>query len=98
MTREPDVRGARVAYASLTGTGRQRLGDMPATAEETATEVFTGPVWAEGDIALLSGLLPGSEAPGSRAVDAPARARIAASSRTTGPYQLPSPAVGLGHH
>ena len=57
VTREPDARDARVAYASLTGTGRQRLREMQATAEETATEIFTGPEWGGDDIARLSGLL-----------------------------------------
>ncbi|MFE2099387.1 MarR family winged helix-turn-helix transcriptional regulator [Streptomyces sp. NPDC059468] len=57
VTREPDARDARVAYASLTGTGRERLTEMLATAEETASEIFVGPAWSEEDIALLSGLL-----------------------------------------
>ncbi|MFG2124265.1 MarR family winged helix-turn-helix transcriptional regulator [Streptomyces sp. NPDC048710] len=57
VTRESDARDARVAYASLTGTGRERLKDMLATAEETAAEIFSGPAWSEKDIALLSGLL-----------------------------------------
>ncbi|MER5857961.1 MarR family transcriptional regulator [Streptomyces sp900105245] len=57
VTREPDARDARVAYASLTGTGRQRLREMAATAEETAGELFAGPAWGGDDLALLSGLL-----------------------------------------
>ncbi|TVZ88199.1 MarR family winged helix-turn-helix transcriptional regulator [Streptomyces sp. BK340] len=57
VTREPDARDARVAYASLTGTGRERLTEMLATAKETASEIFVGPAWSEEDIALLSGLL-----------------------------------------
>ncbi|AOR31732.1 MarR family transcriptional regulator [Streptomyces fodineus] len=57
VTREPDVRDARVAYASLTATGRRRLKDMLATAEETATEVFAAPAWSADDIAQLSSLL-----------------------------------------
>lgn len=57
MTRESDARDARVAYASLTGTGRQRLKEMLATAEETAAEIFAGPGWSGEDIGLLSGLL-----------------------------------------
>ncbi|MEU0009173.1 MarR family transcriptional regulator [Streptomyces sp. NPDC006314] len=57
VTRVPDARDARVAYASLTGTGRQRLQEMLATAEETATEIFAGAAWVQEDIALLSGLL-----------------------------------------
>ncbi|MFG2606991.1 MarR family winged helix-turn-helix transcriptional regulator [Streptomyces sp. NPDC048514] len=59
VSREPDARDARVAYASLTGTGRQRLVEMLATAEETAAEIFTGPAWAEEDLAQLSNLLTG---------------------------------------
>ncbi|MGW2743738.1 MarR family winged helix-turn-helix transcriptional regulator [Streptomyces sp. NPDC001450] len=57
VTRESDARDARVAYASLTGTGRERLKEMLAAAEETAAEIFAGPAWGEEDIALLSGLL-----------------------------------------
>jgi DNA-binding MarR family transcriptional regulator len=57
VTRETDARDARVAYASLTATGRQRLAEMLGTAEETATEVFASPAWNAGDIALLSALL-----------------------------------------
>ncbi|WP_432030401.1 MarR family winged helix-turn-helix transcriptional regulator [Streptomyces sp. 1222.5] len=57
VTREPDARDARVAYASLTGTGRQRLREMVATAEETARELFAGPAWGGDDLALLSDLL-----------------------------------------
>ncbi|MFJ9867953.1 MarR family winged helix-turn-helix transcriptional regulator [Streptomyces sp. NPDC101165] len=57
VTREPDARDARVAYASLTGTGRERLTEMLATAEEAAAEIFSGPAWSKEDIALLSGLL-----------------------------------------
>ncbi|MEU7300339.1 MarR family transcriptional regulator [Streptomyces sp. NPDC007206] len=57
VTREPDARDARVAYASLTATGRRRLREMVATAEETASEIFTGPVWSGETIAQLSSLL-----------------------------------------
>lgn len=57
VTREPDARDARVAYASLTPTGRRRLTEMLATAEETATEVFAAPPWSTEDLARLSGLL-----------------------------------------
>ncbi|MEU2924018.1 MarR family transcriptional regulator [Streptomyces sp. NPDC007251] len=57
VTREPDARDARVAYASLTATGRRRLREMVATAEETASEIFTGPVWSGETIAQLSTLL-----------------------------------------
>ncbi|KOV60382.1 MarR family winged helix-turn-helix transcriptional regulator [Streptomyces sp. MMG1121] len=57
VTREPDARDARVAYASLTATGRRRLPEMLATAEETAAEVFHAPAWSAEDVALLSSLL-----------------------------------------
>ncbi|ARP72677.1 MarR family transcriptional regulator [Streptomyces pluripotens] len=57
VTREPDARDARVAYAALTRTGRERLTEMLATAEETAAELFAGPGWSEADVALFSGLL-----------------------------------------
>ncbi|MFJ9820658.1 MarR family winged helix-turn-helix transcriptional regulator [Streptomyces sp. NPDC101151] len=57
VTREPDARDARVAYASLTGTGRQRLKEMRATAEETAAEIFGGSAWNEQDLGALSALL-----------------------------------------
>jgi DNA-binding MarR family transcriptional regulator len=57
VTREPDARDARVAYASLTTTGRRRLREMTATAEETASEVFTAPVWNGETLAQLSTLL-----------------------------------------
>ncbi|MEV6116898.1 MarR family transcriptional regulator [Streptomyces sp. NPDC052109] len=57
VTREADARDARVAYASLTATGRQRLKEMLATAEETAAELFAAPTWGTEDIAQLSSLL-----------------------------------------
>ncbi|MET8614325.1 MarR family winged helix-turn-helix transcriptional regulator [Streptomyces misionensis] len=57
VTREPDARDARVAYASLTGTGREQLTRMRATAEETADELFAAPAWDERDVPLLAGLL-----------------------------------------
>ncbi|QLJ04552.1 MarR family transcriptional regulator [Streptomyces sp. NEAU-sy36] len=57
VTREPDARDARVAYASLTGTGRERLTEMLATAEETADDLFAAPAWDERDVPLFAGLL-----------------------------------------
>ncbi|MEV5879838.1 MarR family transcriptional regulator [Streptomyces sp. NPDC052101] len=57
VTREADARDARVAYASLTATGRRRLTEMLATAEETAAEHFAAPAWSAEDIGLLSTLL-----------------------------------------
>ncbi|MFC7864330.1 MarR family winged helix-turn-helix transcriptional regulator [Streptomyces murinus] len=57
VTREPDARDARVAYASLTGTGRARLKEMLATAEETAEDLFSAPAWGEEEVPLLASLL-----------------------------------------
>ncbi|GAA1036243.1 MarR family winged helix-turn-helix transcriptional regulator [Streptomyces murinus] len=57
VTREPDARDARVAYASLTGTGRARLKEMLATAEETAADLFATPAWGEEEVPLLASLL-----------------------------------------
>jgi DNA-binding MarR family transcriptional regulator len=57
VTREADARDARVAYASLTGTGRRRLREMLATAEETAAELFAAPALSAEDITRLSSLL-----------------------------------------
>lgn len=57
VTREPDARDARVAYASLTTTGHERLTDMRATAERTAAEVFAAPVWSKEDVTDMTALL-----------------------------------------
>ncbi|AKJ10338.1 MarR family transcriptional regulator [Streptomyces incarnatus] len=57
VTREADARDARVAYASLTGTGRRRLREMLVTAEETAAELFAAPALSAEDITRLSSLL-----------------------------------------
>ncbi|MCZ0982159.1 MarR family winged helix-turn-helix transcriptional regulator [Streptomyces diastatochromogenes] len=57
VSRETDARDGRVAHAALTDTGRERLTDMLATAEQIAAKVFAAPQWSEEDIALLSGLL-----------------------------------------
>ncbi|WP_129306187.1 MarR family transcriptional regulator [Streptomyces sp. L2] len=57
VSREADARDARVAYAALTGTGRERLREMRATAEETAAEVFAAAAWTESDLGALAGLL-----------------------------------------
>ncbi|WP_405359233.1 MarR family transcriptional regulator [Kitasatospora sp. NBC_00085] len=56
VTRESDARDARVAYASLTDTGRERLTDMLATARHVADEVFAAPRWSPQDVGLLSEL------------------------------------------
>ncbi|MEU6092161.1 MarR family transcriptional regulator [Streptomyces sp. NPDC047085] len=69
VTRERDARDARVAYASLTDTGRRLLAEMRATAEETAAEFFAAPPWSKEDIGLLSTLLTrlgGTGLPGHR--------------------------------
>ncbi|MEW2491543.1 MarR family transcriptional regulator [Streptomyces sp. NPDC048411] len=57
VTRETDARDGRVAYAALTDTGRERLADMLATAEQVAAEIFAAPLWSKEDIGLLSVLL-----------------------------------------
>jgi DNA-binding MarR family transcriptional regulator len=57
VTREADARDARVAYASLTDTGRERLADMLYTAEKVAAEIFAEPPWNGEDLGLLSALL-----------------------------------------
>ncbi|MFF7358087.1 MULTISPECIES: MarR family winged helix-turn-helix transcriptional regulator [Streptomyces] len=57
VTREADARDARVAYASLTTTGRRRLREMLATAEETAADLFTAPAWDAEDVTQLASLL-----------------------------------------
>ncbi|MEU3312607.1 MarR family winged helix-turn-helix transcriptional regulator [Streptomyces sp. NPDC048387] len=57
VVREADARDARVAYAALTDTGRERLADALKAAEQVAADVFGGPEWAAGDIGELSGLL-----------------------------------------
>ncbi|RRQ87722.1 MarR family winged helix-turn-helix transcriptional regulator [Streptomyces griseofuscus] len=67
VTREPDARDARVAYASLTGTGRARLKEMLATAEETAEDLFAAPAWGEEEVPLLASLLARLGGTGPRA-------------------------------
>ncbi|MFF3886398.1 MarR family winged helix-turn-helix transcriptional regulator [Streptomyces sp. NPDC001914] len=57
VRRDPDARDARVAYAALTGTGRERLGEMLVTAERVAEEVFAEPAWTKEDTAGLATLL-----------------------------------------
>ncbi|MFE2724008.1 MarR family winged helix-turn-helix transcriptional regulator [Kitasatospora sp. NPDC059327] len=56
VTREPDARDARVAYAALTDTGRTLLRNMRATAEHVADQVFAAPSWNPEDIALFADL------------------------------------------
>lgn len=57
VTRETDARDGRVAYAALTDTGRARLTDMLATAEQIAAEIFAAPPWSKEDIRQMSALL-----------------------------------------
>ncbi|CAL9331821.1 MarR family winged helix-turn-helix transcriptional regulator [Streptomyces sp. enrichment culture] len=57
VMRETDARDGRVAYAALTDTGRERLTDMLATAEQIAAETFAAPLWSKEDIGHLSALL-----------------------------------------
>jgi DNA-binding MarR family transcriptional regulator len=57
VVRETGVRDARVAYAALTDTGRERLTYMLATAEQIAAEIFPVPLWSSEDIGQLSVLL-----------------------------------------
>ena len=57
VVREPDPRDARVAYAALTDTGRERLALMLVAAEEVAADVFAGGTWADGGLGQLSALL-----------------------------------------
>ncbi|WP_335937118.1 MarR family winged helix-turn-helix transcriptional regulator [Streptomyces sp. PTD5-9] len=57
VTRETDARDGRVAYAALTDTGRARLAEMLATAEQVAAEAFAAPPWSKEDTARLSTLL-----------------------------------------
>ena len=67
VVREPDPRDARVAYAVLTATGRERLAEMLATAEEVASDVFAAPRWADGGFDLLADLLADLESGRTRA-------------------------------
>ncbi|WP_411143855.1 MarR family winged helix-turn-helix transcriptional regulator [Streptomyces sp. x-80] len=57
VTRETEARDARVAYAALTDTGRERLTDMLASAERVAAKVFAAPLWNKEDLGRLSTLL-----------------------------------------
>lgn len=68
VSRETAARDARVAYAALTPTGRQRLAKMLRTARQVAAEHFAGGQWTGEDLGLLSTLLTrlGGTAPGQR--------------------------------
>ncbi|MEY9875382.1 DNA-binding MarR family transcriptional regulator [Streptacidiphilus sp. MAP12-33] len=56
VEREKDPRDARIAYAALTATGRERLGEMTASAEEVADDWFVSSCTA-AEVATLSRLL-----------------------------------------
>ncbi|MGW6309603.1 MarR family winged helix-turn-helix transcriptional regulator [Streptomyces niveus] len=71
VMRETDARDARVAYAALTETGRERLADMLATAEQVAAEIFSAPAWGEEDVRQLSVLLTQLGGTGPPCHDAP---------------------------
>ena len=57
VEREANPRDARVAYASLTDTGRQILEDANATAERVATYVTDEAGWSDEEAAVLTDLL-----------------------------------------
>ncbi|MGA5699143.1 MarR family winged helix-turn-helix transcriptional regulator [Peterkaempfera bronchialis] len=57
VEREPDPRDARVAYASLTDAGRERLRHAEKAAGQLAAAVFTGEEWAAGEVSALAGYL-----------------------------------------
>ncbi|GHF53361.1 hypothetical protein GCM10018790_33910 [Kitasatospora xanthocidica] len=66
VTREAAARDARVAYAALTPTGRDRLAEMLHTARQVAADHFAADRWSAEDLTLLSALLTrlGGTAPG----------------------------------
>ncbi|MFG2307321.1 MarR family winged helix-turn-helix transcriptional regulator [Streptomyces sp. NPDC048566] len=57
VRRDTDARDARVAYAALTPTGRERLAEMRVTAEHVAREVFGAPAWSPEETTRLAHLL-----------------------------------------
>ncbi|RKT18971.1 DNA-binding MarR family transcriptional regulator [Streptomyces sp. 1114.5] len=68
VTREAAARDARVAYAALTPTGRDRLAEMLHTARQVAADHFAAAQWSPDDLTRLSALLTrlGGTAPGQR--------------------------------
>ncbi|MFF0410967.1 MarR family winged helix-turn-helix transcriptional regulator [Kitasatospora sp. NPDC004745] len=68
VSREAAARDARVAYAALTPTGRERLAEMLHTARRTADDLFTADQWGADDLGRLSTLLTrlGGTAPDQR--------------------------------
>ncbi|MFE3503959.1 MarR family transcriptional regulator [Kitasatospora sp. NPDC059160] len=73
VTREAAARDARVAYAALTPTGRERLAEMLYTARQIATEHFAADQWSGEDLTRLSALLTrlGGTAPEHRHIPKP---------------------------
>ncbi|MER7581533.1 MarR family winged helix-turn-helix transcriptional regulator [Kitasatospora sp. NPDC097691] len=57
VTREAAARDARVAYAALTPTGRERLAEMLHTARQVAADHFAAGQWSPEDLNRLSALL-----------------------------------------
>jgi Transcriptional regulators len=57
VRRDAEARDARVAYAALTETGRERLAEMLVTAEQVAGEIFAEPAWSKEEAARLAALL-----------------------------------------
>ncbi|MFJ6775597.1 MarR family winged helix-turn-helix transcriptional regulator [Kitasatospora sp. NPDC091257] len=68
VAREAAARDARVAYAALTPTGRERLAEMLHTARQVAADHFAAEQWSPEDLGRLSTLLTrlGGTAPGQR--------------------------------
>ncbi|MFF4920396.1 MarR family winged helix-turn-helix transcriptional regulator [Kitasatospora sp. NPDC001261] len=66
VAREAAARDARVTYAALTPTGRERLAEMLYTARKVAAEHFAAEQWSAEDLGRLSTLLTrlGGTAPG----------------------------------
>ncbi|WP_045692890.1 MarR family winged helix-turn-helix transcriptional regulator [Streptomyces rubellomurinus] len=71
VSRETAARDARVAYAALTPTGRDRLAEMRYTARKVAAEHFAAERWSPDDLDRLTTLLTraGGTAPDQRPVD-----------------------------
>ncbi|MFE4975500.1 MarR family winged helix-turn-helix transcriptional regulator [Kitasatospora sp. NPDC056651] len=68
VSREAAARDARVTYAALTPTGRERLAEMLYTARKIAAEHFAADQWSADDLGRISALLTrlGGTAPGRR--------------------------------
>ncbi|MFI6155459.1 MarR family winged helix-turn-helix transcriptional regulator [Kitasatospora sp. NPDC051170] len=68
VSREAAARDARVAYAALTPTGRERLAEMLHTARQVAADHFAAPTWSPEDLDRLTTLLTrtGGTAPDTR--------------------------------